>query len=212
MNNKLMMSLALALSTAAPAFAQDGAGLAPNTQGGPGFTAGGAGDASAPGGRFGRRGGGGRGARFAQLEAVLNPEQKAQFQQIMEQSRAEGKPLMEKMRAMKSSMQGGASMDDKTKAEFKALRQQLNAHHEGTQAKISALLTPDQKAQLAKTGGMPTFGGPDGEGPGGGAGFGGPGGGNFGGPGGPGGWRARRRAAQGADSTPTAPANTAPGQ
>lgn len=205
MNNKLMMSLALALSIAAPAFAQDGAGLAPNAQGGPGFTAGGAGDASAPGGRFARRGGGGRGARFAQLEAVLNPEQKAQFQQIMEQSRADGKPLMEKMRALKSNMQGGTSMDDKTKTDFKALRQQLKAHHEATQAKVSALLTPEQKAQLAKTGGMPTFGGgPDGEGPGG-----------FGGPGG-GGWRARRRAAQGqgADSAPVPlpPTNTAPAQ
>jgi Spy/CpxP family protein refolding chaperone len=146
MKNEFIMSLALAAAMAAPAFAQDAPANAA-----PGFTAGGGGQGGA--GRE-RRGGG----HFAAFEAVLNAQQKAQFKSLMEQSRAEGKPLMEKMRTMRQQMQGGSSMDDKTKAEFIEVRKQLKAHHEGVQSKMMALLTPEQKAQLEKTGGLPTFG------------------------------------------------------
>ena len=171
MKKEMMMSLVIAAIMAAPAVAQ--ANSAGSADGGPGATVDGAGQGG-PGGREhgGHRGGG---QRFAKLEAVLNPQQKEQFKQIMEQSRSEGRPLMQKMFAMRQQMQGGTNMDDKTKAEFIAVRKQLRAHHEAVQSKIEALLTSEQKEQLEKSGGMPKFGehGSWGGGEGGGAGTGG---------------------------------------
>jgi Spy/CpxP family protein refolding chaperone len=179
MKKETMMSLAIAAIMATPALAQ--ANSVGSVDGGPGATVGGGGQGG-PGAREhgGRRGGG---QRFAKVEAVLNPQQKEQFKQIMEQSRAEGRPLMQKMFAMRQQMQGGSNMDDKTKADFVAVRKQLKAHHEAVQSKIEGLLTADQKAQLEKTGGMPKFGEHGSW----------SGGGGEGGPGGAGGGRGRHR-------------------
>jgi hypothetical protein len=179
MKIETMLSLAITALMAAPAFAQVNSAGAPDA--GSGATVGGGAQGGPGGGRWAGRGGraggqrGQRGQRFAQFEAVLNPQQKTQYEQIMQQSRAEGRPLMQKMFAMRQQMQGGSTMDDKTKADFVALRKQVKEHHEAVQAKLEALLTPDQKAQLEKTGGMPHMGEHGGGwgGQGGGQGFGG---------------------------------------
>lgn len=91
---------------------------------------------------------------YAKLQGILTAEQKIQFQSIMQASRKEGKPLYEKMRTMREQMQSGSNMDDKTKSEFTAVRKQMKAHRQATQTKILALLTPAQKAQLDKMGGL----------------------------------------------------------
>lgn len=189
MKRQVLMSLALATIVFTPAFAQnsppgpaeDGTSTSATTDGG---------------GRPGRgERGGRRGERWAKVEAVMNPQQKAQFKQIMEQSRSEARPLAQRMFALRQQMQGGSNMDEKTKAEFVSLRKQMKAHHEAVQAKLDALLTPDQKAQLEKSGGMPKFGDRMGGGESG-----------AGGAGGPGGWSGRRHR-RGGDGPPAAGAD-----
>jgi Spy/CpxP family protein refolding chaperone len=139
----------VAVAAAVPAFAQ--------VQDVPTSTVGGGkGIVGKSGGKYMRRGGG---ERFAKLQQILTPAQKDEFKALMQQSREESKPLFERMVALRAQMRGGGSMDDKTKAEFVALRKQMKERREANQAKLMALLTPEQKAQLEASGGLPSFGG-----------------------------------------------------
>jgi len=105
---------------------------------------------------FGKRGGkhqgerGGRGfgggGGFGGLRETLTADQQKQFDQIIQESKTQNQPLFEKMKALRGA--GTGAPDDKTKAEFQSLREQMKAQRKATHEKVMALLTPDQKAKF----------------------------------------------------------------
>jgi Spy/CpxP family protein refolding chaperone len=110
------------------------------------------------GGKRGFRDGGGRNSK---LMSMLNADQKEKFKAIMQASRQQNQPLYEKMKALKEASKGQGSFDEKSKAEFVALRKQISESRKSTHEKIVALLTPEQKVEFEKNKG---FGGRGGEG------------------------------------------------
>lgn len=116
---------------------------------------------------YGKRGGGGAGGgggRMGAMDGLLTDAQRTQVQALKEANRAKTKPLMEQMKALRQS---GGGQDEKSKAQFQALRQQMQTERKATHEKIMSLLTPDQKAKLAAQagqGGGRQFGGQGGAG------------------------------------------------
>jgi Spy/CpxP family protein refolding chaperone len=94
-------------------------------------------------GKRGKRGFG-SGAAFGGLRDSLTADQQKSFDKIIADSKAKNQPLFEKMK----SLRGAGAPDDKTKAEFQALREQMKAERKATHEKIMALLTPEQKAKF----------------------------------------------------------------
>lgn len=89
---------------------------------------------------------GGRGGGFGGLRDTLTADQQKQFDQIIQESKSKNQPLFEKMKALRGSDSGAP--DEKTKAEFQALKEQMRAERKATHEKIMSLLTPEQKAKL----------------------------------------------------------------
>ncbi len=100
---------------------------------------------------FARRHGGGAGhgigREFENIRGILTDEQKPQFEQILAKSMEEGKPLRQQLIQLQQT--SGDNPDAKTQSKIDDLKAQMREHHKQTREKVMALLSPQQKSQLA---------------------------------------------------------------
>jgi Spy/CpxP family protein refolding chaperone len=98
-----------------------------------------------------RHGGGGAGhgigREFENVRGILTDDQKPQFEQIIAKSMEEGKPLRQQLIQLQQT--SGDNPDAKTQSKIDDLKAQMREHHKQTREKVMALLSPQQKSQLA---------------------------------------------------------------
>jgi cell fate (sporulation/competence/biofilm development) regulator YlbF (YheA/YmcA/DUF963 family) len=87
------------------------------------------------------------GREFDNIKGVLTDEQKPQFEQLMAKSIEEGKPLRQQLMQLKQT--AGDSPDAKTQSKIDDLQAQIKEHRKQTREKMMALLSAQQKTQLA---------------------------------------------------------------
>lgn len=145
-------------------FEKDGAIGAPGARGpgsGPAFGSEGSGQRRFRGGGKGKRNGagarhfGGGGAGFRQIRQMLSPDQRQNFQSVVQEHRQRMQPLSQELKALRQEAQSNPQGFDPGKKErMKQLRQQLMADRQGVRSQLMNLLTPEQKAKLGnfKTG------------------------------------------------------------
>lgn len=117
----------------------------------------GAGSCSAGGGKrhHGKHGHkhGGRhgGGAWKQISSTLTPDQKVKIDGIKTQLKADSAPLVEQMKSLRSQLQTtpAPANADALKTQLTTLRQQVKGNFKAGREKMMAVLTDEQRAQLA---------------------------------------------------------------